>query len=100
MLNATVGFQRVIGRLRRSSSEESMSEMLVPTRLRVARRTPSTSSSSSIHLYPRSRRRRRTLAMPTLTSLTAVRKLSVRRLVSGLGHERTVAIGLPIRGKG
>jgi len=32
--------------------------------------------------------------MPTLASLTAVRKLSVRRLVSGLGHERTVAIAV------
>ncbi len=89
MLNASIGVQRVMGRLRRSSTEE-MSAMPVPTRTRVARRTPST----SIHLHPQTRRRQRTLALPSLRALAAVRTLSVRRVVSRLGHERTVAIAV------
>ena len=90
MLNASIGVQRVMGRLRRSSSQESMSAIIVPTRIRVTRTTPSTST----HLHPRPRRRRRTVALPSLRSLAAFRLASGPRLITGLGHERIVAVAV------
>ncbi len=90
MLNASVGVQRVIGRLRRSSSQDSMSAIAVPTRIRVARTTPAASS----HLHLRTLRRRRSVAFVSLPTLAAIRALSARSLLTSLGHERIVAIAV------
>jgi hypothetical protein len=115
LLNASVGVQRVLGRVRRTSID-SMIALPSLTRPRVAAgasRARSVYLTTSRHIYPLPRRRRRTFVLPALTlhrpSLT-MRRPRVRltwsgmhrlvrvgpvvlyRTVMGLGHERVVAI--------
>lgn len=97
MLNASVGVQRVMGRLRRSSNHET-SPMTAPTGSRSARRPsggtlPTRVQSSHIYPAPHARRRRRPLG-PSLAALRAFidRPWSARLVVDGLGHERLVAV--------
>ena len=116
MLNASVGVQRVLGRVRRSSID-SMITLPTPTRTRVSERASRARSAylaTSRHIYPLPRpRRRRTFTLPALTlhrPALAMRRPTVRfhwssvprlvrvaplvayRTVMGLGHERVVAI--------
>ena len=89
MLNASVGVQRVIGRVRRPSSQESTRVVRTPSRIRVSQ--PTRDPMASTHLLLRSQRRRRTIALPTLV---IPRHLSVRAALRRLGHERTVAVAV------
>jgi murein DD-endopeptidase MepM/ murein hydrolase activator NlpD len=106
LLNASVGVQRVLGRVRRSSID---SMTAIPT---IRPRMPARASRSrygyraSPHLYPAPRRRRRTFVLPSfsfdLRSLAihrpSVRGVSralpraTRHAFATLGHERIVAI--------
>ncbi len=100
MLNASVGLQRVIGRVRRSPSS-TLAAIAAPTRSRALPRdtrpeiAPYTVSS---HLYPRPHRRRRRVAVPSvatvraLLSLRALRTVPIRSAFIGLGHERIVGL--------
>lgn len=80
MLNASVGVQRVLGRVRRTSID-SMTALPLPTRPKVAARVPSPRSAymaTSRHIYPLPRVRRRRVAL--LPALTLYRPtLAVRR---------------------
>jgi murein DD-endopeptidase MepM/ murein hydrolase activator NlpD len=121
LLNASVGVQRVLGRVRRTSID-SMIAMPRPTRPRSsagAERARRSYILSSRHIYPLPRpRRRRLTLLPALARhplalhrpqvslhrpTVRLRRLSarelmwvlspvVRRSVAGLGHERVVAI--------
>ncbi len=97
MLNASVGVQRVMGRLRRSSNHET-STTTVPTEVRSTRRPSGTlrhgvTGSSHIYPAPHARRQRRRLA-PSLAALRAFsqRPWTPRLVIDGLGHERIVAV--------
>jgi murein DD-endopeptidase MepM/ murein hydrolase activator NlpD len=87
LLNASVGVQRVIGRVRRSPSHESTRVVRPPTRIRVSHTTRDPMASTHLHL--RSQRRRRTITLP---ALSIPRPTSIRVALHSLGHERTVAI--------
>ena len=89
MLNASVGVQRVIGRVRRSTSLESTRVVSTPLRSRVI--YPVRDPMASTHLHLRSHRRRRTLALP---SVAMPRRFPLRTALGRLGHERTVAIAI------
>jgi murein DD-endopeptidase MepM/ murein hydrolase activator NlpD len=89
LLNASVGVQRVMGRVRRPSSQESTRVVRTPSRIRVSH--PTRDSMASTHLLPKSQRRRRTLALPTLV---IPRHLPIRAALRQLGHERTVAVAV------
>lgn len=89
MLNASVGVQRVIGRVRRPSSQESTRVARPPSRIRVSH--PTRDPMASTHLLLRSQRRRRTIALPTLV---IPRQLPIRAALRQLGHERTVAVAV------
>ena len=100
MLNASVGVQRVIGRVRRSSSQESTRVVSTPTRIRVSH--PTRDPMASTHLYHRSQATPqhlraaclgdpRHLAMPRLA---IPRHLSIRTTLRRLGHERTTAVAV------
>lgn len=89
MLNASVGVQRVIGRVRRPSSQESRRVVRTPARIRVS--DPTQDPMASTHLLLRSQRRRRSIALPTLA---IPRHLHVRAVLRHLGHERTVAVAV------
>jgi murein DD-endopeptidase MepM/ murein hydrolase activator NlpD len=121
LLNASVGVQRVLGRVRRTSID-SMIAMPRPTRPRSsagAERARRSYILSSRHIYPLPRPRRRRLTLLPALALhplalhrpqvslhrptVRLRRLSarelmwvlspvVRRSVAGLGHERVVAI--------
>lgn len=116
MLNASVGVQRVLGRVRRTSID-SMTTFSLPTRPRVSARVSRPVSSylpTSRHIYPLPRaRRNRVSLLPALTlhrPSLAMRRPTVRlsgpalrdavlrfptltrRVAVGLGHERIVAI--------
>ena len=95
MLNASVGLERVLGRVRRSSSRSTPMSIAdrargVPRHLRSARDT----SLTSTHIYPQARRQRR--VRPHLPSLAVLRHRSspARALgwLGALGHERVVAL--------
>ena len=88
MLNASVGVQRVIGRVRRPSSQES-TRVVRPSRIRVSH--PTRDPMASTHLLLRTQRRRRSIALPVLA---IPRLLSIRAALRHLGHERTVAIAV------
>ena len=92
MLNASVGVQRVIGRVRRSSSLESTRVVRTPTRSRVHYSTRDPMASTHLHL--RSHRRRRTFVLPSLAGLRTPRRFPVRAALGRLGHERTVAVAI------
>lgn len=95
MLNASIGAQRVLGRLRRSSSRPTATTVdahtgAVSLPLRGERGSP----SSTTHIYPVPRRRRRRTAA---LSLDALRNLSLPRptlrgAVGRFDHERIVAL--------
>jgi murein DD-endopeptidase MepM/ murein hydrolase activator NlpD len=89
LLNASVGVQRVIGRVRRPSSQESMRVVRTPSRIRVSH--PTRDPMASNHLLLRSQRRRRIIALPTLV---IPRHLPIRAALRQLGHERTVAVAV------
>ena len=89
MLNASVGVQRVIGRVRRPSSQESTRVVRTPSRIRVSH--PTRDPMASTHLLLRSQRRRRTIALP---NLAIPRHLPIRAALRQLGHERTVAVAV------
>ena len=89
MLNASVGVQRVIGRVRRSPSLESMRGIRTPSRSRAPH--PTRDPMASTHLLLRSHRRRRTFALP---AVVIPRHLSLRTTLRRLGHERTVAVAV------
>ena len=92
MLNASVGVQRVIGRVRRSSSLESTRVVRTPTRSRVHYSTRDPMASTHLHL--RSNRRRRTFVLPSLAGLRGLRPVPIRAVLGRLGHERTVAVAI------
>ena len=100
MLNASVGVQRVIGRVRRSSSQESTRVVSTPSRIRVSH--PTRDPMASTHLYHRSQARRSTFALPALAiprhlampRLAIPRHLSIRTTLRRLGHERTTAVAV------
>ena len=89
MLNASVGVQRVIGRVRRSSSQESTRVVSTPPRNRAS--YPTRDPMATTHLHLRSNRRRRTYALP---SVAIPRTFPVRAALRWLGHERTVAVAI------
>jgi murein DD-endopeptidase MepM/ murein hydrolase activator NlpD len=89
LLNASVGVQRVIGRVRRPSSQESRRVVSTPPRIRVSH--PTRDPMASTHLLLRSQRRRRSIALP---ALAIPRLLTIRAVLRHLGHERTVAIAV------
>jgi len=89
LLNASVGVQRVIGRVRRPSSQESARVVRTPSRIRVSH--PTRDPMASTHLLLRSQRRRRTIALP---NLVIPRHLPIRAALRQLGHERTVAVAV------
>jgi murein DD-endopeptidase MepM/ murein hydrolase activator NlpD len=101
LLNASVGVQRVLGRVRRTSID-SITEMTIPNRPRVSMRASRSRygyMALSAHVYPAPRRRRRTFVLPSLTfHRPSVRSISrsfprlARHAFVGLGHERVVAI--------
>jgi murein DD-endopeptidase MepM/ murein hydrolase activator NlpD len=103
LLNASVGVQRVLGRVRRTSTA-SIPAMTIPTALRVPSRAIRKRygyPAASRHLYPLPNRRRRRLALPAFLahpsftlSRSTLRAMPVmlRRTVHTLGHERVVAI--------
>ena len=107
MLNASVGVQRVLGRLRRTSLD-SIPAMTFPTRARVAPRSHRiriASHTTSTHLYPMARRRRRRWAMSfrmpsmasvrvSLHSFRSLRFIPFRRTFSALGHERVIGVSV------
>jgi murein DD-endopeptidase MepM/ murein hydrolase activator NlpD len=100
LLNASVGVQRVIGRVRRSSSQESTRGVSTPTRIRVSH--PTRDPMASTHLYHRSQARRSTFALPALAiprhlampRLAIPRHLSIRTTLRRLGHERSTAVAV------
>ena len=99
MLNASVGVQRVLGRLRRphievrtpatpanpASPSATTTDTLQARSLSAARhvRDGVGTAATSAHLMPRRHGRRRTVAMPALP---------MGELVRRLGHERTVGL--------
>jgi len=89
LLNASVGVQRVIGRVRRSPSQESTRVVRTPTRIRVSH--PTRDPMASTHLHLRSQRRRRTFTLP---AVAIPRHLPIRAALGRLGHERTVAVAV------
>ncbi len=89
MLNASVGVQRVIGRVRRSSSQEST--RVVSTPLRSRANYPTRDPMATTHLHLRSNRRRRTFVLP---SVAIPRRFPLRATLAQLGHERTVAVAI------
>jgi murein DD-endopeptidase MepM/ murein hydrolase activator NlpD len=103
LLNASVGVQRVLGRVRRNSTA-SIPAMTIPTALRVPSRAIRKRygyPAASRHLYPLPHRRHRRIALPAFLahpSLTLTRStlrsmpVVLRRTVHTLGHERVVAI--------
>jgi murein DD-endopeptidase MepM/ murein hydrolase activator NlpD len=101
LLNASVGVQRVLDRVRRTSID-SMTEITIPTRPRVSTRASRSRygyRATSPHLYPARRRRRRTFVLPSFSfhrpSVRAVARAFprlVRHAFVALGHERVVAI--------
>ena len=100
MLNASVGVQRVIGRVRRSSSQESARVVRTPSRIRVNH--PTRDPMASTHLYRRSQARRPGFTLPAvaiprhlaLPALAIPRHLSIRATLRRLGHERTTAVAV------
>ncbi len=97
MLNASVGVQRVLGRLRRSSTQE-MPMLTAPRKGRVAARLSGPrrsklSTSTHIDPAPHARRQRRPL-LPSRASIRALlrRPFSIRLAFDHLGHERIVAL--------
>ena len=100
MLNASVGVQRVIGRVRRSSSLESTRVVSTPSRIRVSH--PTRDPMASTHLHHRSQARRSGFALPALAiprhlavpRLAIPRHLSIRTTLRRLGHERTTAVAV------
>ena len=104
MLNASVGVQRVLGRVRRTSID-SITEMTILSRPRVSTRASRSRygyMATSAHVFPAPRRRRRAFVMPSLSfhrpSIRSVRSMTrafprlARHAFVGLGHERVVAI--------
>ena len=92
MLNASVDMQRVFERLRRPRTTEPLTRSSVdPTKVRsrsAARQVrDGIGDAASTRFLPSARRRRSALAL-TLPSM------SLRRVVTHLGHERTVAIAV------
>jgi murein DD-endopeptidase MepM/ murein hydrolase activator NlpD len=89
LLNASVGVQRVIGRVRRPTSLESMRVARTATRSRPT--SPAPDPMASTHLRSRSHRRRRTFLLP---SIAVLRPFPIRAALGRLGHERTVAVAI------
>jgi murein DD-endopeptidase MepM/ murein hydrolase activator NlpD len=90
LLNASVGVQRVIGRLRRPSIPPPDSASILEVRRRAAARHLRAgvgAAAVSARLVPHGHRQRRPLALPT-----ALPTVSIRSVVFGLGHEKTVGI--------
>jgi murein DD-endopeptidase MepM/ murein hydrolase activator NlpD len=99
LLNASVGFQRVIGRLRRPESQEPTPAITLQHRSRAAARQVRMgvdSAAASARLLPRGvHHRRRTLGRPSI-SMPALPRLSLPTLavLGRMGHERTVAVAV------
>ena len=93
LLNASVGVQRVIGRVRRSSSQESTRVVRTPTRSRVHVTRPATRWHRPISICDPTRRRR-TFVLPSLAALRGLRPIPIRAALRRLGHERTVAVAV------
>jgi murein DD-endopeptidase MepM/ murein hydrolase activator NlpD len=97
LLDASVGVQRVLGRVRRNPSAR-LPAMTIPTALRVPSRAIRQRygyPAASQHLYPMPRRRRQRLSLPSVTfSRRSLRTMPIllRRTLHTLGHERVVAI--------
>jgi murein DD-endopeptidase MepM/ murein hydrolase activator NlpD len=100
LLNASVGVQRVLGRVRRTSID---SMIAIPTlsRSRVSSRASRSryGYAASPRLYPARRRRRRIFVMPSFSfhrpSMRAMSRAfprAARHAFVALGHERIVAI--------
>ena len=88
MLNASVGVQRVIGRLRRPSMLPPEPSSILEMRRRAAARHLRDgvgAATASARLIPHGHRRRRSLALPTV---------ALRSFVFGMGHEKTVAVAV------
>ena len=100
MLNASVGVQRVIGRVRRSSSQESTRVVSTPLASGSVTR-PATRWHRLISITDPSARRS-TFALPALAiprhlampRLAIPRHLSIRTTLRRLGHERTTAVAV------
>ena len=100
LLNASVGVQRVIGRVRRSSSQEST--RVVQHSLSQPGQSPDPRPDGFDSSLLRSHRRRRTFVLPALAlprhlampRLAIPRHLSFRTTLRRLGHERMVAIAV------
>jgi murein DD-endopeptidase MepM/ murein hydrolase activator NlpD len=110
LLNASVGVQRVLGLLRRTSLD-SIPAMTLPARPRImprSHRMRIASRATSTHLHPMARRRRRRWAMwfrlPSIgslrvswrsfRSLRSLRAVPLRRAFTALGHERVIGISV------
>jgi murein DD-endopeptidase MepM/ murein hydrolase activator NlpD len=88
LLNASVGVQRVIGRLRRPESQEPNRAITLQHRSRIAARhvrRSVDSATSSARFLPRGAHRRRTITLPSLPTLAVLGRM---------GHERTVAVAV------
>jgi murein DD-endopeptidase MepM/ murein hydrolase activator NlpD len=101
LLNASVGVQRVLGRLRRTTFN-TIPAMTLPARPRVRPRSYRAyiaAHAQTTHLYPVSRRRRRrwsvSLPRPSLALVRhSLRTFPFRRAFVALGHERVIGISV------
>jgi murein DD-endopeptidase MepM/ murein hydrolase activator NlpD len=94
LLNASVGVQRVIGRLRRPSIPPPDPSSIIEMRRRAAARHLRAgvgAAAASARLVPHGHRQRRPLTLPTTLSLP---KTSLRSMAFGLGHEKTVGVAV------
>ena len=90
LLNASVGVQRVIGRVRRPSSQESIASGTHSLSASGSAPRPATRWHRLITLL-RSQRRRRTIALPIRGDPAPS---AIRAALRHLGHERTVAVAV------
>ncbi len=98
MLNASVGVQRVIGRLRRPESQEPTPATTLQYRSRAAARRVRLgvdTAAASAWSLPNGTRRRRAFVRPSIT-LPAIPRPSLPTLavLGRMGHERTVAVAV------
>ncbi len=98
MLNASVGVQRVMGRLRRPESQEPTPATTLQHRSRAAARRVRPGVDpvvASARTLPRAVHQRRTLPRPSI-SLPAIPRMSLPTLalLGRMGHERTVAVAV------
>jgi murein DD-endopeptidase MepM/ murein hydrolase activator NlpD len=98
LLNASVGVQRVIGRLRRPESQEPTPATTLHHRSRIAARQVRMrvdSAAATARLLPRGAHHRRTMALPSVALPSLPRpSLPTLAVLGRLGHERTVAVAV------